>query len=78
MKSTNSVSKILKNTAIYVLCVGALMIGIGMAIIFKPEIVTILVVSAFVFLGIISIMFGIQILNAYTKISKIIKKLKLD
>lgn len=78
MKNNNSVSSLIKNTAAYVLVLGVLFISVGLAIVFRPEIVTVLVVSAFVFLGVVSIMFGLQILNAYNKVAKLIKKLKID
>lgn len=78
MKKLNCVSNAIKNTAFYVLITGFLFIVLGISILFKPEIVTLIVVSIFVFIGIISLLFGLSILNVYSKIHKILKKFKLD
>jgi len=78
MKKINPVACAVKHTAVYMVIVGLFLVLLGVAIWFKPEIVTFLVTAFFAFMGVVSILFGIQVWSFYKKILTVFKKFKLD
>lgn len=78
MKTLSPLASVIKHVATYVVLLGLLLIGFGIAIALYPEIITLLVVSFFLFMGFVSLVFGFNMMFFYNKAAKALNKIRID
>lgn len=78
MKTLSPLASVIQHVATYVILLGLLLIVFGVAVAMYPEIITLLVVTFFLFSGLISLVFGFNMLFFYKKAAKALNKLRID
>lgn len=78
MKSLSPLASVIQHVATYIIVVGLIWIGFGIAIAMFPQIITIFVVSFFLFMGFVSLMFGFNMMFFYRKAVKALNKIRID
>ena len=63
---------------LYIVLLGIFFIVLGVAIGWYPNLLVFLVVSFFMFMGIVSLLFGFSIYSFYRKAVKMLSKFKID
>jgi hypothetical protein len=77
-KEANPITALVRHLVTYLILVGMLFVGLGVVVALYPQVLLVFIVSSLLFFGIISLLFGLNIMNLYRKALKTLGKIRFD
>jgi len=77
-KLANPITDLVKHLVTYLILVGLLFVGLGIVVAMYPQVLLVFIVSSLLFFGLISLLFGINIMTLYRRALKTLNKIKFE